>query len=31
LLADERKESAVAFTRRAIDWFNGHGAAVSAS
>jgi hypothetical protein len=28
LLADERKESAVAFTTRAIDWFARHGVSV---
>jgi transposase InsO family protein len=28
LLPDERKESAVAFTARAIDWFAAHGASV---
>jgi hypothetical protein len=28
LLADEREESAVAFTGRAVDWFARHGAPV---
>jgi transposase InsO family protein len=28
LLADERKDSAIAFTTRAIDWFAGHGVTV---
>ena len=28
MLPDERKESAIAFTARAVDWFAGHGVTV---